>query len=158
MFENFSLRELLCSLCCPVITFLWGAVRLVNDILILGMGFTGMDTFHLTYFPAVLIGGILPAFLTIALHVHTERYLIKRLAVVVAVYVCNGFIGLIGYPVVMFVLYMLVGIGAVFFQLFKVQDEDTDNAETAVIMLSDPVVYWTIYWLIFWVPYFLGVK
>lgn len=154
--SNFSRRELIGSLLCPFLTLFWGAIRFVNDILILGMGFTGRDAFHIMYIVAFFIGGILPAILTLALGVHTERYLKKRLIVIVVVYLLDSGIGLIGYPVVMFSLSALVDVGAVLYQILKVQDEDTSGSQRAVLMLSDPVLYWLIYWFIFWFTYFLG--
>ena len=52
---------------------------------------------------------------------------------------------------VAFVFYMLLGVGAVVYQVLKVQDADTSDGERAVIMLSDPIAYWTIYNFVFWV-------
>ncbi len=150
MFKDFTKKELICSLVCPFITLLWGAIRFVNDILILGMGLTGRDTFHLMYIVAFFIGGILPAILTLALGVHTDRYLKKRLIVIVFVVVANGCIGMIGYPVIMLLLYGLVSVGAIIYQVLKVQDEDTSGSERAVLMLSDITVYWLLYHCIYW--------
>ena len=108
--SNFSRRELIGSLLCPFLTLFWGALRFVNDILILGMGLTGRDTFHIMYIVAFFIGGILPAILTLALGVHTEQYLKKRIIVIAIIYVANNCIGMIGYPVIMIPLYVLVGV------------------------------------------------
>ena len=147
---NFTRKELVGSLCCPALTILWCIIRVLTD-LSWGAEFTGKGFFRLTPFIAFFVGGFLPIILTLACKIHTEHYLKKRLILIVIVYVFNGFIGLIGVPVVMFALYMTVGIGAVIYQLLKVQDEDTSGGERAVIMLSDPIVYWTIYHFIFWI-------
>lgn len=152
---NFSRRELIGSLLFPFLTFLWGMVRFVGD-LSWGAPFVGSGSFRLSFFPAILVGGILCALLTIGLKIHTERYVKKRIILLIVVYLTNNCIGMIGFPMVMFPLYMLVNIGAIIFQIFKVQDEDTSGYQRAVLMLSDPVVYWLIYWFIFWFTYFLG--
>lgn len=148
--SNFSRRELIGSLLCPFLTLFWGTLRFVNDILILGMGLSGKDTFHIMYIVAFFIGGILPAILTLALGVHTEQYLKKRIIVIVIIYVANNCIGMIGYPVMMIPLYVLVGVGSVVYQVVKVQDEDTSGSERAVLMLSDITVYWLLYYCIYW--------
>lgn len=110
--------------------------------------FTGRGSFRLSYFAAILIGGILPIILTLAGKIHTEQYLKKRLITIVTVYVLTGFVSMIVYPVIMYPLQMLVYIGALIYQFMRVQDEDTSGGERAVIMLSDPIVYWTINHLI----------
>ena len=113
-----------------------------------GADFTGKGSFRLTALIAILVGGILPVILTLARKIHTEQYLKKRIITIVIVYVANGFIGHIGIPVVSVVLYMLVGVGAVIYQIIKVQDEDTSGGERIVLMLSDPIIYWTLYWFL----------
>lgn len=147
---KFDKKELIGSLCCPILTFLWGSIRSLVD-LSWGANFTGKGSFRLTAFVAIVFGGILPFILTLALKIHTEQYLKKRIITIVIVYVANSFIGHIGVPVVMFVFNMLVGIGAVIYQIIKVQDEDTSSGERAVFMLSDPIVYWTVYWFLFYI-------
>lgn len=68
----------------------------------MGQGFHG-KRFLLLLFPnnggfplvdlaAVLIGGILPAVLTLRLKIHTEKYLIKRLIIIVVIFAVNRFI------------------------------------------------------------------
>ena len=148
--RGFEKKELIGSLFCPALTLLWGTVRILVD-LSWGAEFTGRGSFRLTAFVAVLIGGVLPFIITLAGKIHTEQYLKKRLITIVIVYIFNGLIGLIGYPVIMFPLYMFVGIGAVIIQVFKVQNEDTSGGERAVLMLSDPIVYWTIHWFMLYI-------
>jgi len=89
--------ELAMSLCCPLISFLWGVIRTFAD----------------------LTGG--------------------------------ASIGMIGTPVIMFALYMPVGVTAVIFQILKVQDNLNTAGERTVLIMSDPIIYWTIYWFLFWV-------
>ena len=104
---------------------------------------------------AIIIGGILPIILTLTHSIHTEHYLKKRIITIIVVYVANGFIGLFGNGVTMLALYMIIGIGAVLFQILKIQEENTLGKERLVLILSDPIVYWTIYWFIFWFTEFL---
>lgn len=148
--REFEKKELIGSLFCPALTLLWGTLRILLDSS-WGAEFTGRGSFRLTTFVAVFIGGILPIIMTLAGKIHTEQYLIKRLITIVIVYVITGFIGLIGYPVIMFPLEMLVYIGAIICQIMKVQNENTSGGERAVLILSDPIVYWTVYWCVFWI-------
>lgn len=148
--SGFSAKQLIMSLCCPFLCFLWGIIRFTVDIT---SGARAIICSGPCSCSAVLLGGILPAVLTLSLKVHTEDYLIKRLITIAVVYIINGFIGQIGVPVVMFTLYMLFGVGAVFFQIFKVQSDENSHLESAVLIISDPIVYWTIYWFVFWIFY-----
>lgn len=154
--REFNRRELIESLFCPALTILWGSVRFFAD-LACGLKFTGEGSFRLTAIFAVFIGGILPVILTLKHKIHTEQYLKKRIITIIAVYVANSFIGHIGNSVTMFALNMIVGIGAVLFQILKIQDENTLGKERVVLILSDPIVYWTIYWFIFWFTEFLKI-
>lgn len=105
----------------------------------------------MTCFVAILIGGIIPIILTVVFKIHTEEYLKKRLITIAVVYVSFNCIGMIGYQVVMFAMEMVVGVGAILFQVLKVQEESTLGRERVVLMLSDLIVYWTIYWFVFWI-------
>lgn len=146
--RGFEKKELIGSLFCPALTLIWGLVRALVDFS-WGAEFTGKGSFRLTYFAAILIGGILPIILTLAGKIHTEQYLKKRLIAIVIVYVLTSLVSM-GYAWVLFVFDMLVCIGAIVYQVMRVQDEDTSGGERAVMMLSDPIVYWTIYWFILW--------
>lgn len=143
----FTKRELIGSLFCPIYTFLWGTGRFLVDI---SWGITGKNSFRLATLTAIFIGGVLPVFLTLTLKIHTEQYLKKRLITIVVIYIANGFIGLIGYPIVMLPMYMIFGVGAIIFQILKVQEKDTLGKERVVLMVSDPIIYWTMYWLLYW--------
>lgn len=147
---KFDKKKLIGSLCCPILTFLWGSIRLLSD-LSWGADFTGKSSFRLTSFIAIIFGGILPVILTLTREIHTERYLKKRLIVIVLVYLVNMINNNITVPVFAFVGYMIVGVGAMMFQILKVQDEDTSGGERAVLILSDPIVYWTIYWFMLYI-------
>lgn len=152
--RGFTKRELIGSLFCPALTILWGSVRFLVD-LTCGLKFKGEGSFRLAAIFAVIIGGILPIILTLTHSIHTEHYLKKRIITIIVVYVANGFIGLFGNGVTMLALYMIIGIGAVLFQILKIQEENTLGKERLVLILSDPIVYWTIYWFIFWFTEFL---
>ncbi len=148
--KGFTWAELAMSLCCPLWSFLWGIIRILTD-LIGGAEFLGGGLLHMSCVLAILAGGIIPAILTLKMKVHTEDYLKQRLITIAVVYVLNGCIGMIGTPIIMFTLYMLVGVAAVIFQILKVQDNFNTAGERAVLIMSDPIVYWTIYWFLFWV-------
>ncbi len=148
--KGFTWAELAMSLCCPLLSFLWGILRILTDLMG-GADFLGGGLLHTSCVLAILAGGIIPAILTLAMKVHTEEYLKKRLITISVVYVLNSCIGKIGIPIIMFALYMLVGVTAVIFQILKVQDNFNTACERTVMIMSDPIVYWTIYWFLFWV-------
>lgn len=148
--NGFTRMELAMSLCCPLISFLWGVIRTFAD-LTGGAKFFGSGLLHISCVLAILAGGIVPTILTLKMKVHTEDYLKQRLITIAVVYVLNGCIGMIGTPVIMFALYMLVGVTAVIFQILKVQDNLNTAGERTVLIMSDPIIYWTIYWFLFWV-------
>lgn len=156
MVNNFARKDLIGSLCCPFLTLCWGIIRSIVDFS-WGATFIGSGAFRLVCFPAILVGGLLCALLTIGLKIHTERYVKKRIIVIGLVLLANNCIGMIGKPLVMFSLYMLVDIGAIIYQVLKVQDEETLGKERIVMLLSDPIVYWTIYWFIFWFIFYLEI-
>ncbi len=144
--KGFTWAELAMSLCCPLLSFLWGILRILTDLMG-GADFLGGGLLHMSCVLAILTGGIVPTVLTLTMKVHTEDYLKQRLIIIAVVYVLNGCIGMIGY----FVLYVLVGVIAVIFQILKVQDNFNTAGERTVLIMSDPIIYWTIYWFLFWV-------
>lgn len=149
----FTRKDLIFSLACPVLTFLWGAVRFINDLSWGGRSWVNF----LCFFSAMIIGGLLPVALTLLLGIHTENYLKERLIVIAFTYVAFSLIGKIGIPLVMFIFYMLFGIGAVIFQLLKVQDESLSNIGRTVLIISDPIVYWTLRFFLIYVNRGFGI-
>lgn len=148
--NGFNKKELAASLCCPAMSILWAVIRFLAD-LTGGSKFPGGGSVHIiSCGSAFLIGGILPIILTLKLKIHTEEYLKERLIVIAVIYVATGFIGLIGIPIVMFVLYMLAYVGGIVYQVLEVQTHKTSGIERAVLIISDPLVYWMIYWFLFY--------
>lgn len=147
--NRFSGKELVGSLFCPALSFVWGLIRFL-DAFAHGAEFTGKGLFRMSFFAAMLIGGILSAVLTLAFDIHTECYLDKRLLLIAAVFVFHGIVGrfMISSNMVLLALYMLVSIVAFIVEFTKIRDINTDFGELAVIILSDPVLYWTIYWFV----------
>lgn len=152
--NSFSGKQLVGSLFCPCLTLLWGIVRFFGDT-ITGAMHIEHGSIRMTCIAAMLIGGILSVILTLAIKIHTEDYLKERLFVIAFVYVINGFIGLIGVRLIMFIFYMVFGVGAVIYQVVKVQDADTPGSARAILIISDPILYWTIYWFFFYFIEFL---
>ncbi len=143
--KDFLRIELIKSLIFPGLCALWVIVRLADEISG-GVEFTGRGLLRLiAYVPAVLAGCVLPTILTLTRNIHTERYLKKRLIILIVMYVGLSFLNLIGVVVLYVFYYLFFGVGSVIFQVFKVQEEDTPADERAVLMLSDPVVYWTLF-------------
>lgn len=146
---SFSREELIKSLVCPLITLLWGLVNAVSDVL-WGAEFFGGGLFRVSYLIAFVLGGCIPIILTISIKIHTEKYLKKRLFVIIFTYVAESVIGKIGVPLLTFIFLMLFDIGAIIYQIVKVQEDETSGFERVILILSDPIVYWTIYWFIFY--------
>lgn len=139
------------SLVCPFLCLLWGSARI---IIYLADGERLTDFFVSHYFPnavcfaAVLVGGILSAVLTLTRKIHTEDYLLKRLAVMGAVIVFHQIMIFIGNALIVEPCLSLAGAAAVIYQILKVQNEDTSGGERAVMMMSDPILYLTIFWIL----------
>ncbi len=141
--KGFSKMELAGSLAVPVLTFLWGLIYTINRLSI-GAEFLGKGSSHLAYPLAMLFGGALPIFLTLKYKIHTEDYLKKRIILIIIIRVIFSFIGYVGTIMPKFFLYIVFGVGAIIFEVFKIQEEYTTGRERAVLMLSDPIIYWTI--------------
>lgn len=131
--------ELASSLAVPIMTFLWGLLYI--DRLSWGVEFFSDVAYPL----AIVLGGALPIFLTLKYKIHTEDYLKKRLIFIIVIFIIFSLIGS-GFLKIMwrFFIYILVGVGTIIFEVFKVQEEYTTSGERAVLILSDPIVYWTV--------------
>lgn len=142
----FTKKELIMSLCCPVITFLWGCHILLSGFPLIGL-------------VALLIGGVLPVILTLRFKIRTDSYLLIRFIVIVVVYGLNRFFENFGFPggtsVSDFVLHMIVNVTAVLLQYLAVKDEDVTKGERAVLVLSDPILWWAIYYFVYYMDIIL---
>ena len=145
--SQFTKKQLLCSLLCPALTFLWGLFNALYAVAG-GLEFTGKGIFRLSLIAAMAIGGVLSAVLTLAFDIHTEYYLDKRLILIFAVFVFHSIINrfMVGSDLFYIVLFLMVGAAAYIVLFVKIRDINTDFGELAVIILSDPVLYWTAYW------------
>lgn len=143
--KDFLRIELIKSLIFPGLCALWVIVRSIAEIdggvNLLAENFCR----PISYTAALLFGCGLPVLLTLTRNVHTERYLKKRLIILVVTYVALSFLNLINVQFLFAIYYLFFAVFSVVFQVFKVQEEDTPAAERAVLMLSDPVIYWTIF-------------
>ncbi len=147
--KDFLRSELIKSLFFPVLCGLWAVVRLVND-LSWGADFSASFFFGpIGYIAAAVFGCAIPIILTLMRNVHTEDYFKKRLIILIVTYVGLSFLNLIMDQFLYTLYYLFFGVGSVLFQVFKVQGEDTPTDERAVLILSDPVIYWTIRTLLF---------
>ncbi len=144
---NFNKKELAGSLCCPILTFLWGCVGFLYAVGN-GLDFAGKGLFRLSFIGAMAVGGILCAVLTLRFDIHTEYYLDKRLVLIAAVFAFHVIISrfMVSSNIFYLVLYILVGVIACVIQLTKIRDVNTDRGELTILVLSDPILYWTIYW------------
>lgn len=153
--KDFLRVELIKSLFFPGLCALWVIVRFFSE-LSGGVNFlAGNFCRPISYGSALIFGCGLPALLTLSRNVHTERYLKKRLIIFVVAYVGLSFLNLISEPVLYLFYYLFFGVFFVVLQVFKVQEEDTPAAERAVLMLSDPVIYWTIFHVVQYTSYLI---
>lgn len=150
--NSFSKSQLLMSLVCPFLCLLWGFARI---IIYLVDGERLIDFFVSHYFPnaicfaAVLVGGILSSVLTLTRKIHTEDYLLNRLKVIGVVIIVHQVLMLFTIDAsIVHVLLSLAGSAAVIYQILKVQSEDTLRGERAVMIMSDPVLYWMLFWFL----------
>lgn len=150
--SDFTKKQLAGSLCCPVLCFLWGLIRSLYD-LSWGAEFTGKGIFRMSYLAAVLIGRIISAVLTLGLKIHTEYYLDKRLIVIAAVLVFHGIVSRFMFDsyIIPLIMYMVVSATALVVEFVKIHDVNTDWGERTVLILSDPIIYWTAYWLVLYI-------
>ncbi len=146
--KDFLRVELIKSLFFPGLCALWVIVRFFSE-LSGGVNFLAENFCRpISYGSALIFGCGLPVLLTLSRNIHTERYLKKRLIFFGVAYVGLSFLNLISEPVLYAFYYLFFGVFFVVFQVFKVQEEDTPAAERAVLMLSDPVIYWTMFQVI----------
>lgn len=138
-------KALITSLIFPAVVFLWGAIRLITDLLFAGGidAFKGLGVVRFAYFPAML-GGVLSALITLIFKINTERYFMKRFVVVAIV--CAIYQVVISLSTAPMIIITLSGISGVIYQIVRVQDEDSTGSERVALMLSDPLIYWSIYW------------
>ena len=146
---KFSGKGLAASLCCPCLSFLWGMIRLIYD-LSWGADFGGKGIFRISYICAVLIGGLLSAILTLTLDIHTEYYLGIRILVIIGVFIFHSIVSrfVLGNSMVLLTMYMLVSAAGFIVQFKRVRDINTDAGESVILIISDPILYWTVYWLL----------
>lgn len=149
----FTKKELILSLFCPGLTFLWGFYNFVFGLPwgrdLAKVGFWGwLDP--IIGLAALLIGGVLPIVLTWRKKNRTDRFFIKRIIIIAVVFWINRY-GIDALPFEItffsgFVLYMIVNVTAVLLQYLTVKDEDITKGERAVLVLSDPILWWAVYY------------
>lgn len=154
----FTKKELVMSLFCPVFTFLWGLLHAVFYFpwdRISDARF--WEYFNLSLgMAAMLLGGVLPAVLTWRFKIRTDGFLIKRLifiAAVVAIHKFLEYFGFYGGTITYFWLYLIVNVTALLLQYLTTKD--VTKGERAVLVLSDPVLWWAIYYFVYYMDIIL---
>lgn len=95
-----------------------------------------------------VIGGALPIILTVTLAIHTERYFVKRVvAILVTGVAIQAVVGLISISAICLICFIGLCAAEILYEVLKIQDEATAAGERAVLMLSNPLVYWLIKYL-----------
>lgn len=140
-------RQLICSLACPAVCFLWGAVYIVV-YLAAGALFTNQPLADCGYIAAVVLGGIVPALITVIGKVDTESYLKQRGFIILVVFAAFKAMAIGSMKPIHFYLYIAIGLAAILYQILHVQDDMTTRSERAVLILSDPTIYWTFNWAV----------
>ncbi len=142
--KDFSKLELAGSLAVPILTFLWGLTTVIDHPSLISE-LLGKGGYCIAYLLAMISGGALPIFLTLKYNIHTEDYLKKRIIFIIVVRIIFFFAAnshLMLMP--KFFLFIVLCVGAIIYEVFKIQEDYSTNGERAVIMLSDPVIYWTL--------------
>lgn len=140
-------RQLICSLACPAVCFLWGSLYIVV-YLANGSLFTNQPLADCGYFASIVLGGIVPALITVIGKVDTESYLKQRGFIILVVFAAFRAMTIGAMKPIHFYLYIAIGLAAILYQILHVQDELTTHSERAVLILSDPVIYWTFNWAV----------
>lgn len=133
--------------CLPAVCFLWGAVYIVV-YLFNGSLFTNQPLADCGYFASIVLGEIVPALITVIGKVDTESYLEQRGFIIIVVFVAFNAMTIGSLKPIHFYLFTAIGLAAILYQILHVQDELTTCAERAVLMLSDPIIYWTFNWAV----------
>ena len=137
--KNFTIPALIKSLVFPVFTFIYGLISLLGYVTQSWEGFATIN--FLLPLAMMLLGGVLPAFLTFFRDTHTEKYFVDRLRVFAVCYVLWYLIHFIAMSVISsLITFALIG-GKLVFEILKVWDGDTTGKERAVMLLSDPMLY-----------------
>lgn len=146
--NNFTKKELIMSLICPIWCFIWGAGRFFSDLNNIRIGTYYLIPSAAAGISAMAVGGILCAILTVRLNIHTEKYLIKRLVVGFAAWIAEGFITS-GSMFLFWFSRIMVMLAGLLIEVVYIQDKDNTPSERAVILLSDVVLYWLIFDLLY---------
>lgn len=84
---------------------------------------------RLIYPIAALIGGVLPLVLTVRLGIHTERYLLQRLAAVaIAGVVINPVLSSLSNAVLYLICYIGICAAEILYEVLKIRDFETTGA------------------------------
>lgn len=120
----------------------------MTDFLFAGglSAFAGHYVVFLFSYLSAILGGVISILFTIILCINTNRYFLKRLAVVGIVCAIHQVI--IGFSTGSIIVVLIAGVAGVVYQVVKIQDETTTSKERTVLMLSDPLIYWSINWLV----------
>lgn len=152
--SDFTKKELLMSLACPFLTFIYGAAQIMiymttDDGYFKDFFSNWLCVIDLSYFAAVLIGGLLPAAMTCFGKIHTEHFLKQRLVVIAAVALIATVIASFA-PLALIadLVGVICGVAAIVYQIRNIHSEAFSNAEHAVLTLSDPIIYFTIKYVI----------
>lgn len=145
--KQFTKKELTLSLSCNSLALLWAAAVFLVDLI--GGANDGIFlSVRLVYLMGAVIGGALPIILTVTLAIHTERYFVKRVvAILVTGVAIQAVVGLISISAICLIYFIGLCAAEILYEVLKIQDEATAAGERAVLMLSNPLVYWLIKYL-----------
>lgn len=145
--NKFTKKELLLSLACNSLALLWAVAVFLVDF-IGGANDGALLSVRLIYPIAALIGGVLPIILTITLGIHTERYFVKRAAAILVTGVAiQAVVNLLSIAAICLICFIGLCAAEILYEVLKIQDEATTAGERAVLMLSNPLVYWLVKYL-----------
>lgn len=147
--KNFeSKKEIIKSLVFPIVSFLWGSYEVIFSFLLgtWGEDFNAKYAVFLIIYIAAVLGGIVSALLTLLAHVNTSRYFFKRLVIAVIVYLIRHYEEIFKFkPIPMpMPAILIIEIAFAVYEVIRVWDNKTTVGERFVLILSDPIIYWSI--------------
>ena len=137
-------KNLVLSLIFPAIIFCAGMYYFIKQ-LVRSLSMRDDPIMHWLVFAVIVLGGVLPAVLTTKLNIDTSEYLAVRLRSTVLIFIADTLISQRGINIVVAISVSVLCAAELFYQLLEVQDDWTTGGERAVLMLSDPIFYYSAY-------------
>ncbi len=140
--NGFPIQNLALSLAFPWLNLVVSAVYLLLQQFFLESAQDGLAV-HITALVTIVLGGLLPIILTLALKIDTSSYFKRRLIPTVLIVFCDDLLYNRASTTMFFICVSAEFLCNVLYRILKIEDELTSARERAVLILSDPVFYFT---------------